>query len=130
MVGNGQISVNFRTRLKAVLILSLVFATGGLAGMVLEEALGLDWFDFLDPQPVEAQVLDRLLLTPDQRDRIELILQQRNRSLEAHWSAELPELQAIVFQSHDAIRAVLSPEQRVAFDAAIKAQGIQVPDRD
>ena len=42
-----------RTRLVAGGMIAIAFAVGGLAGMAVEESLGLDWFDFLDEDEVD-----------------------------------------------------------------------------
>lgn len=113
-----------RPRAVAAVLLALTFATGGLAGMALEEALGLDWFDFLDE---DARRDDRLLagigLSGAQREEVERILDRQENRLEAYWSARLPEMQAIAAGSYDEIRAVLTPPQRAVFDRRVAAQG-------
>lgn len=113
-----------RPRVVAALLLALTFVSGGLAGMALEEAAGLDWFDFLDE---DARRDDRLLagidLTGAQREQVERILERQEDQLEEYWAARLPEMQAIAAGSYDGIRAVLTPGQRAVFDRRVDAQG-------
>ncbi len=113
-----------RPRAVAALLLALTFATGGLAGMALEEAAGLDWFDFLDE---DARRDDRLLegigLSGPQREQVERILERQEDRLEEYWNARLPEMQAVAAGSYDEIRAVLTPEQRAVFDRRVEARG-------
>ncbi len=113
----------------AAAMLLLTFVVGGLAGMALEEGLGLDWFDFLDEDnaPAEGRLLGALNLSDDQRDRIEEILDDREDRLEDYWESKIPDMRAIVTESYAEIRLVLTPEQRDAFDDRIRAQGIPVP---
>ncbi len=71
-------------KLVAALLLALTFAVGGLAGMALEEALGIDWFEFLDEDHDESedQLLVGLNLTRDQRNQAERILEREEDRLE------------------------------------------------
>lgn len=109
-------------------MLLLTFLVGGMAGMALEEGLGLDWFDFLDEDnpPSEGRLLAELGLTPQQQERIESILAEQEDSLEEFWRKRLSEMRPIVARSYDRIREVLTPEQRVLFDQRVDAQGIPV----
>lgn len=113
-----------RPRVVAGLLLALTFATGSLAGMAVEEALGLDWFDFLDE---DTRRDDRLLrgirLSGEQREEVGRILDRQEDRLEEYWAARLPEIQAIADASYDEVRAVLTPEQRVVFDRRVDEQG-------
>ncbi|MGH7551789.1 MAG: hypothetical protein ACREMQ_02020 [Longimicrobiales bacterium] len=121
--------MNRRPALVAAFMLILTFVVGGLAGMALEEALGLDWFDFLDEdsRPSEGQLLSGLDLSENQREQIEEILDQQEDSLEDFWENRIPDMRAIVAASYEQIRRVLTPEQRATFDERIRSQGIQVP---
>lgn len=113
-----------RPRAVAALLLALTFATGGLAGMALEEAAGLDWFDFLDEDARrDGRLLEGIGLTGPQREQVERILERQEDRLEEYWNARLPEMQAIAAGSYDEIRAVLTPEQRALFDRRVEAQG-------
>lgn len=118
-----------RPRIVASLLLLLAFAVGGMAGMALEEALGLDWFDFLDEDnaPEQGQLLAGLGLSAEQQERIAAILETQEDRLEEFWESRLPEMRPIVAESYDRIRAVLTPEQRQQFDARVNARGITVP---
>jgi Spy/CpxP family protein refolding chaperone len=113
-----------RARVVAGLLLALTFATGGLAGMAVEEALGLDWFDFLDE---DTRRDDRLLrgirLSGEQREEVERILDRQEDRLEEYWAARLPEMQAVADASYDEVRGVLTPEQRAVFDRRVDEQG-------
>ena len=118
-----------RPRAVAGLLLLLTFAVGGMAGMALEEALGLAWFDFLDEdtQPVEGRLLGGLDLSTSQRGQIEEILDAQEERLEDFWESRVPEMRPIVAQSYDSIRRILTPEQRERFNERVQAHGITVP---
>lgn len=117
-------------RLVAGLLLALAFLVGNLTGMVLEEALGLDWFEFLDEDTDEAP--DRLLagleLSRAQRARAEEILERQEDRLEEYWESRLPEIQGILRESYAEIRAILEPEQRAAFDRRVRELDGRVPE--
>ena len=123
-----------RSRAVALSILLLVFAVGGLAGMAVEEGLGLDWFDFLDEdQPGEAisgdeDFLLRLDLTADQRERIEQIFEQQDDQLETYWREHLPAIRSIVAASDTRIDSVLTPAQRTQYHDRIRSRGDGVPE--
>lgn len=113
-----------RPRLVASVLLALTFVTGGLAGMAVEEALGLDWFDFLDEDVrPDTRLLEGIRLTGDQREDVDRILGRQEKRLEAYWAARLPEMQAIADRSYAEIRAILTPEQRAVFDRHVAARG-------
>ena len=119
-----------RPKVVAALLLALTFAVGGLAGMALEEALGIDWFEFLDEDSDDTE--DRLLvglgLSGDQRDRAEVILEREEDRLEDYWESRLPEIQGILRQSYAEIRAILTPEQQQLFDRRVRELGGRVPE--
>jgi hypothetical protein len=119
-----------RPRLVAMGLLLLSFAVGGLAGMALEEALGIDWFEFLDEDTDETD--DRLLVGLDlsraQRSEAEDILEREEDRLEAYWESRLPEIDSILRQSYDEIRQILSDEQRVLFDQRLGDLDGRTPD--
>lgn len=120
-----------RQRAKAVaaLLLALTFVVGGLTGMALEEALGIDWFEFLDEDSRAAD--DRLLagldLTPEQRARAEEILDRQEDRLEDYWEHRLPEIQGMLRQTYGEVRQILTPGQQAAFDRRVRELGGRVP---
>lgn len=118
-----------RPALTATIMLALTFVIGALGGMALEEALGLDWFDFLDEdnRPPEGQLLSGLELSQQQRGQIADILDKQEEDLEDYWESRVPDMRAIISRSYDQIRRILTPEQRDTFDARIRSQGIAVP---
>ena len=113
-----------RPRAVAAVLLALTFATGALAGMAVEEGLGLDWFDFLDEDARrEEALLDGIRLSGAQRESVEEILDRQEDRMEEYWAQRLPELQGIAALSYDEIRAVLTPDQRAVFDRRLRERG-------
>lgn len=122
-----------RARAVAALLLAATFAVGGLAGMAVEEAMGLDWFDFLDEDagPSEGRLFAGMALTRDQERRIDEILERRDDRLEAYWESRLPDIRRIMDDSYGEMRAALAPEQRPAFDRRVRGLRDRVSaDRD
>jgi hypothetical protein len=119
-----------RARATALLLLLLTFGTGALAGMAVEEALGLDWFDFLDEDndPTGARLLAGLDLSREQHERAEEILDRQEDRLEEYWEGRVPEIQRILADSYAEIRALLAPAQQAAFDRRVEELGGRVPD--
>ncbi|HEX6587416.1 MAG TPA: hypothetical protein VF039_00225 [Longimicrobiales bacterium] len=116
-----------RTRLIAALTVAGAFAAGALSGMVAEEALGLDWFDFLDEDEVEDSILAGLDLSGAQRDAADDVLDRQEDRLEDYWEGRLPELQSILRESHAEIRQILTAEQQRVFDQRVRELGTYIP---
>ena len=116
-------------RLVASLLLLLTFAVGGLSGMVAEEALGLDWFDFLDEDNESGgdRLLRGLHLTSEQRASTDAALDRQEDQLEEYWKGRMPEIRRILQQSHAVIRALLTPAQQEVFDKRVRAIGDENP---
>ncbi len=110
-----------RARVVGALLLAASFVVGGMAGMVAEEARGLDWFDFLDEDapPGDERLFAGMQLTGDQRRRIAEIRERREDRLEAFWESRLPDIQRIMGDSYGEMRAVLTPQQQPAFDLRV-----------
>lgn len=116
-------------RLIGALLLALAFGVGGLTGMALEEALGIDWFEFLDEdEEGEDSLLAGLGLTGEQRGRAEAILEREEDRLEDYWESRLPEIQGILRDTYGEIRAILTPEQQALFDLRVRELGGRIPD--
>ena len=118
-----------RARTVGVLLLAASFAVGGLAGMAVEEAMGLDWFDFLDEDaaPSEDRLFAGMGLTAEQRGHLEAIRDRREDRLEAYWAGRVPEIRRIVDQSYGEMRAVLPPERHAEFDRRVRELRARAP---
>jgi Spy/CpxP family protein refolding chaperone len=120
--------VNRRARIVAVLLLLLTFSVGAVGGMAVEEALGLDWFEFLDEDyRANDRIVAGLDLTREQEERVERILDRQEEQLEDYWKSRLPEIQSMLQASYAEIRVQLTPEQRVVFDRRVRKLEGRVP---
>lgn len=118
-----------QTRWVAALLLLTAFAVGGLAGMALEEGLGLDWFDFLDEdENTPAQLLEGIDLSAEQRIAADGILERQEDRLELYWEDRVPEIQVILQESYAEIREILTPEQAAVFERRIDELRGRVPE--
>ncbi|HEV2150284.1 MAG TPA: hypothetical protein VGR37_22990 [Longimicrobiaceae bacterium] len=115
-----------RTRLLAIGVLAATFATGMLAGTAVDQALAAR-----EPAPVPEResrcdrgpggrkaraILDQLALTPEQRMRVDAIMERRRAQADAFWEREGPRMRSIVDSTRAEVRAVLTPEQRAEYD--------------
>ena len=121
--------MNRRPRLIATMLLALTFVIGGLAGMAVEEAAGLDWFDFLDEDSADEgnSLLAGLDLTGEQKKTADRILEREEDRLEEYWESRIPEIQGILQQSYAEIRVVLTPAQQAVFDRRVHELEGRVP---
>jgi len=117
-------------RAVAAVLLAVSFGLGGMTGMALEEALGLDWFDFLDDDEDESarRLLANLGLTGEQERLADAVLDDEEERLEDYWEARLPEIRAIRLESYAEIREILTPEQRELWDRRVRDLEGGVPD--
>jgi Spy/CpxP family protein refolding chaperone len=121
--------VRNRARAVGILLLAATFTVGGMAGMAVEEAMGLDWFDFLDEDaaPSEDRLFAGMELTAAQRTRIDEIRERREDRLEAYWASRLPDIQHIVDESYGEMRAVLPPDRHADFDRRVRGLRARTP---
>jgi len=121
--------VKNRARTVGILLLAATFSVGALGGMAVEEAMGLDWFDFLDEDaaPSEDRLFAGMELTGAQRARIDEIRDLREDRLEAYWASRLPDIQRIVDQSYGDMRAVLPPDRHADFDRRVRELRARAP---
>ena len=119
-----------RTRGIAVLLLALTFGLGALSGMAIEEATGIDWFEFLDEEDEddEPQLMAGIELSADQREKVDSIVDRQEDQLEDYWESRMPEIRGILAGSYAEIRALLTPEQQTVFDRRVRDLDGQVPD--
>jgi periplasmic protein CpxP/Spy len=59
----------------------------------------------------------RLDLTDEQEKRVEAIIHRRHQRMESIWSSAHPRIEAEIKAANDEISAILTPEQRVKFEA-------------
>ena len=112
----------------AVALLAVTFAVGGLAGMALEEATGIDWFEFLDDENDDGtELMTGITLTDEQRERIDDIIDRQEDELESYWEARMPEIRTVLDGTYGEIRALLDPSQHAEFDKRVASLGGRIP---
>lgn len=115
----------------AALMLSLTFVVGALAGMAVEEATGIDWFEFLDEASDDddgpAELSAGLNLSSDQRTRVHAIVERQEDELEDYWKGRMPEIQGILAKTYAEIRSLLTPAQQQLFDRRVRDLQGRVP---
>ena len=129
--------MSWAPRRTAAILLVAVFLTGGAAGWLLEDVVDdiawpgshrdgstLDRPDEDEPldDDAEEDFLETLGLSRAQLDSVDHLLEGREDRLEDYWSSRLPDLQALLDSSRQEIRALLTPEQRAAYDRWLGAQ--------
>ena len=123
--------MSWAARRTAIILLLAVFFAGGAAGWLLEDVVedihwpgsrgeerthdGPDEDEPFDDD-AEEDFLEALGLDRGQLDSVDHLLDRREDLLEAYWKSRLPDLQAVVDSSRQEIRAMLTPEQRSAYD--------------
>lgn len=129
--------MTWAARRTAVILLLAVFLAGGAAGWLLEDVVDeIHWPgshsegstpdrpDEDEPldDATEEEFLETLDLSQTQLDSVDHLLEGREDRLEDYWKSRLPDLQALVDSSRQEIRALLTPEQRAAYDRWLGAQ--------
>lgn len=102
-----------RARVTGVLMLAIVFAAGALAGAATMRVVNADESPVMRSQKSGPDLLDRLELTPEQRERVDVILERRRSEMEEFWDEHRPALRAIADSARAELRSVLTPEQRL-----------------
>ena len=115
----------------AILMLSLSFTVGALAGMAVEEATGIDWFEFLDKTNDDddgpSELTAGLNLSSEQRTRVHGIVERQEDELEDYWKGRMPEIQGILSKTYAEIRSLLTAEQQQVFDRRVRELDGRVP---
>lgn len=120
--------MNRKGVLWATLMLLLAFTVGALGGMAMEEAFGIDWFEFLDDEHDESdRLLTGLGLTADQERKAERVLERQEDQLEEYWDSRLPEIRRILDDGYGEIRTILTPEQLPRFEQRLRDLDGRIP---
>lgn len=115
-----------RSRLVGLALLAMTFLVGGLAGAAFTQVLNAR-----EPEPAqtatqacgthgrhrETALIEQLDLTPEQRTRVDSILERRRTDAHAFWEKEGKRLQTIVDSTRLEVSAVLTPEQQARYEA-------------
>jgi len=114
-----------RARFVGLAVLIATFAAGMLAGAAFDQALSAR-----EPAPARepgwhchgahgkrtGMILDQLDLSPEQRTRVDDIMERRRAQMDAFWEREGPRMRSIVDSTRSEIRGVLTAEQRAEYD--------------
>jgi hypothetical protein len=107
-----------RMEWQASLLLAVVFGAGVVVGMAVDRtrvpAVAGPMARNGGPLP---PYLEDLGLSPDQHAKIKAILDAQKPKVDTVWDGVLPKLHAISDFTFEAIRHILTPEQRQLFDA-------------
>jgi hypothetical protein len=122
-----------RTALLVILAVSLAGIAAGIALKVIADDMGLgssrpsrdDYPRYKVNHPMsdgEEDFIESLGLPKMQEKALERLLDEREERLETYWEGKLPEIQALIDSSRVAIRNLLPPEARVAYDDWVARQ--------
>jgi hypothetical protein len=75
----------------------------------------------------EEDFIESLGLPKAQEKAVERLLEEREDRLEAYWEGKLPEIEALIDSSRVAIRNLLPPDARVAYDDWVARQRAGTP---
>ncbi len=106
-----------RVRVRAALLLVVVFAAGSVSALAATRLRGVGSRITVEATGGVPTELARLHLTPLQERRVAAILGESRARTERVLVAIVPRLRAIMDSTDDQVRAVLTPAQRSAFDA-------------
>ena len=115
-----------RARLLGFALLLVTFIVGAFSGAAFERTLGArEPARPVDrcasqPGPFHAApgtlIIDRVHITPEQRQRIDVILEKHRKQADSLWQAQKPALRGIVDSTREEIRTLLTPAQRAEYD--------------
>lgn len=108
-------------RALGMLVLIVAFAAGAVAAFAFNRVLHAepgagDAAASEECEKPRRRLLDQVDLTEEQRARIDAIVERRREQTDRFWSEAGPELRSIMDATRAEIRAVLTPEQREAYD--------------
>jgi Spy/CpxP family protein refolding chaperone len=112
-----------RMRLLGAALLGVVFVAGTLVGAAADRVLHAgesisaeraEWD--CRPRRGHHTLFDQLQLDPEQRARVDSIMEESNRRVRAFWTEEGAAVRAMVDSTRAEIRGVLTPEQTATYD--------------
>lgn len=114
-----------RARLLGISVLSAVFVAGGLAGAASGRLLNAREATVSADTTASAcqerrgRLVDRIDLSPGQRQQVDSIVERRRAQREEFWDNEGQRMRAIMDSTRNEIRAVMTPEQRAEYDGLV-----------
>lgn len=114
-----------RARILGAILLAVVFVGGAFSGAAVDRLI----VDGGGERPARVEpcrdddrdrdrghLIDQIDLTPEQRARVDQILERRRTQLDSFWVQARPQLRAIIDATQEEIRAIMTPEQRAQYD--------------
>lgn len=104
-----------RARVMGLLMLAIIFAVGAMTGAATmrvasgDKAEPRETAESRDRRPSLWETLD---LTPEQRARVDDIMERRRGEVQAFWTEHGPQLRAVMDSARADVREVLTPEQQ------------------
>ena len=114
-----------RTRALGLALLATIFAAGALAGAAFQRvsnrapAATAAAADSACERKPKGLIVYQVNPTPEQRTRIDAIMERRREEMDQFWDGEGRRLRAIVDSTRNEIRRVLTPEQRAEYDRLV-----------
>lgn len=120
-------NAGLRTRLATLLVLSVIFVSGGVVGIALDRSLART-AEVTSAEPEETGgegstesrwIIDQVTLSPDQRARVDSVLAGFRGDLVELYREFEPVYRERVAEAREAIRAILDDEQRAHYDSLL-----------
>lgn len=114
-----------RARALGLALLATIFAAGALAGAAFQRvsnrapAATAAAADSACERKPKGLIVYQVNPTPEQRTRIDAIMERRREEMDAFWEGEGRRLRTIVDSTRNEIRQVLTPEQRAEYDRLV-----------
>lgn len=115
------------TRLLGFVLLAVSFGVGALAGAAVERVWDAERTPTADDRADRgdrrdrSHIIDRIDMTPGQRQAIDAILERRSKRMRAVWQEVEPRMKAITDSVRTEIMDVLTPEQRTEYEERLEA---------
>ncbi len=114
-----------RARLLGATLLAAVFVGGAFSGAAVDRMIASGAGAAQPPAEPDRRegrdehrgyIFEQLDLAPEQRARIDAVLEHRRAQMDTFWIEARPRLRSIVDSAREDIREVLTPEQRAEYD--------------
>lgn len=107
-----------RPKSVALAFLAGAFLVGGLLGFTADRLVMRN--QVCDPRSMRTRLAEDLSLTGRQRAVVDSVLDLRNRRMDDVTAPLRPQLDSLMGQARDEIRAILTPAQRAKFEEKVR----------
>jgi Spy/CpxP family protein refolding chaperone len=104
-----------RAQTVGLLMLVIIFAVGAMTGAATMRVAGGDRAEpreAVESRERRPSLWETLDLTPEQRARVDDIMERRRGEVQAFWNEHGPQLRAVMDSARADVREVLTPEQQ------------------